>query len=70
MKKNDQIRALIDAFSQLAENTAHSERSTMEALLDIFDPGELAQLGYRERVIAYLKEYGCDEDIAALTGKG
>ena len=52
MKKNDQIRALIDAFSQLAENTAHSERSTMEALLDIFDPGELAQLGYRERVIS------------------
>ena len=46
MKKNDQIRALIDAFSQLAENTAHSERSTMEALLDIFDPGELAELGY------------------------
>ena len=67
MKKNDQIRALIDAFSQLAENTAHSERSTMETLLDIFDPGELAELGYRERVIAYLKEYGCGEEVKNIT---
>ncbi|MBQ2461705.1 MAG: hypothetical protein II504_04620 [Clostridia bacterium] len=38
----------------------------MEALLDIFDPGELAELGYRERVIAYLKKYGCDEDIQTI----
>ena len=68
MKKNDQIRTLIDAYTELAERQNYSERSTMEALLDIFYPKELVELGYRERVIAYLKEYGCDDDLAEITG--
>ena len=67
MKKNDQIRALIDAYTELAESQSCSERSTMEALLDIFEPKELAELGYRERVTAYLKEYGCGEDVKNIT---
>ena len=62
VKKNDQIRALVNAFTDLADNVCHSERATMEALLDIFDPEELSELGYADRVKAYLKEYGCDED--------
>ena len=66
MKKNDQIRALIDAYTELAESQSFSERSTMEALLDIFDSKELADLGYRERVIAYLEEYGCKEEIEEI----
>ena len=67
MKKNDQIRALIDAYTELAERHNYSERSTIEALLDIFEPKELAELGYRERVTAYLKEYGCGEDVKTIT---
>ena len=67
MKKDDKIRALIDAYTELAESQSCSERSTMEALLDIFEPKELAELGYRERVIAYLKEYGCDDDVKNIT---
>ena len=67
MKKNDQLRALIDAYTDLAQCHCSSERCTMEALLDIFDAKELADLGYRERVIAYLKEYGCDEEIEEIT---
>ena len=67
MKKDDQIRAVIDAYTELAESQSCSERSTMEALLDIFEPKELAELGYRERVTAYLKEYGCDEDVKNIT---
>ena len=47
MKKNDQIRAMINAYTELAESQNISERSTMEALMDIFDPNELAELGYQ-----------------------
>ena len=56
MKKNDQLRAVIDAYTELAESQSLSERCTMEDLLDIFDAKELADLGYQDRVIAYLKE--------------
>ena len=66
MKKNDQIRAMINAYTELAESHSLSERSTMEALLDIFDPNELAELGYQERVIAYLREYGCEEEVNSI----
>ena len=62
MKKNDQIRALIDAYTELAECSGCSERSTMLALFDIFDSDELVELGYGERVKAYDKEYGNDEE--------
>ena len=63
MKKDDKIRALIDAYTELAESKGCSERSTMEALLDIFDPKELTDLGYRGRVIAYLKDYDYEKEI-------
>ena len=58
---------MIDAYTELAESQSCSERSTMEALLDIFEPKELAELGDRERVTAYLKEYGCGEDVKNIT---
>ena len=67
MKKDDQIRALIDAYTELAESQSCSERSAMEALLDIFELKELVQLGYRERVIAYLKDYGYEKEIKETT---
>ena len=38
VKKDDTIRALIDAYTELAESQSCLERNTMEALLDIFDP--------------------------------
>ncbi len=66
MKKNDQIRAMINVYTELAESQSLSERSTMEALLDIFDPNELAELGYQKRVIAYLREYGCEEELNSI----
>jgi len=66
MKKNDQIRAMINAYTELAESQNISERSTMEALMDIFDPNELAELGYQERIIAYLREYGCEEEVNSI----
>ncbi len=66
MKKNDQIRAMINAYTELAESQSLSERSTMEALLDIFDPNELVELGYQERVNAYLREYGCEEELNSI----
>lgn len=67
MKKNDQLRAMIDAYTELAESQSLSERCIMKDLLDIFDTKELADLGYRERVIVYLQEYGCDEEIEEIT---
>ena len=63
MKKNDQLRALIDAYTELAENTCCSERGTMESLLDIFEPEELIDLGYEARVKAYIDEYGADDEL-------
>ena len=63
MKKNDQIRALIDAYTELAEYTCSSERGTMESLLDIFDAKELIELGYEARVRAYFDEYGAGDEL-------
>lgn len=66
MKSNDKLCALIDAFTDLAEKTGYCERATMESLLDIFDPDELAELGYEERVRVYLAEYGAERNSATL----
>ena len=44
MKTNDKLRALIDAFTDLADNTGCSERGTMESLLDVFEPEELVEV--------------------------
>jgi len=30
----------------------------METLLEVFEPQELTEMGYGDRVSAYLKEYG------------
>ena len=67
MKANDKLRALIDAYSELAEYTACSERGTMESLLDIFDPEELVNLGYYDRVKAYFDEYGAGDELDGIT---
>lgn len=55
-------KALIDGLTDQAEWSGGSERGTMESLLDIFEPEELVQLGYGERVKAYIEEYGGDGD--------
>ena len=59
MKTNDKIRALIDAYTELAMNEGYSEISIMLALFDIFNPKELIELGYEERVSAFNEE--CEE---------
>ena len=67
LKKNDQVRALIHAFSSLAENTGASDRFTLETLLEIFEPKELVEMGYADRVRAYENEYGNGEDDSPYT---
>lgn len=69
MKTNYKLRALIDAFTDLAESTGCSERGLMESLLDIFDPEELLELGYGGRVKAYLEEYGAEGEWNAVSRK-
>ena len=34
----------------------------MEALLEVLEPQELAEMGYGDRVNAYLKEYGGEKE--------
>ena len=60
MNCKDKLKALVDAYTELAENNGCSEAGTMEALLGILDPEEMVELGYSERVKAYFDEYGAD----------
>ncbi len=63
MSTNEKLCALIDVFTEVAENHGCSERGTMESLLDIFEPEELIALGYEERVKAYFDEYGAGDEL-------
>ena len=60
MNCNKKLKALVDAYMELAECNACSERSTIEALMDILGPEDLVELGYSGRVKAYFDEYGAD----------
>ena len=62
MDTYEQLRALAAMIANLSEVGVWTERNVMEALLSVFTPQELEQLGYGDRLDAYLKEYGGEEE--------
>ena len=62
MDTYEKIKALVEMIADLSEVGLWSERTVMEALLEVFEPEELTELGYGDRVDAYLKEYGGEEE--------
>ena len=58
MDMYEQLKALTAIIAGLSDTGLWSERIVMETLLEVFTPQELEQLGYGDRVDAYLKEYG------------
>ena len=58
MDTYEQIRALTAIIANLPETGAWTERDVMETLLDVFERQELVELGYGDRLNAYMKEYG------------
>ena len=53
-----QLEMLTAVITNLPESGAWTERDVMETLLEVFEPQELTEMGYGDRVNAYLKEYG------------
>ena len=49
---------LTAVIANLSVTGTWTEREVMGTLLDVFEPKELEQLGYGDRVNAYLEEYG------------
>jgi hypothetical protein len=62
MDTYEKTKALVAMIAGLSEVGLWSERTVMEALLEVFEPEELTELGYGDRVEAYLKEYGGEEE--------
>ena len=58
MDTYEQLKALAAMIAELSVTGVWTERDVMEALLSVFTPQELEQLGYGDRVNAYLEEYG------------
>ena len=58
MDTYEQVRALTAIIANLSETGVWTERDVMETLLDVFEPQELVELGYGDRLDAYLQEYG------------
>ena len=58
MDTYEQVRSLTAIIANLPETGAWTERDVMETLLEVFEPEELTELGYGDRVDAYLKEFG------------
>ena len=58
MDTYEQLKALAAMIADLSVTGVWTERDVMEALLSVFTPQELAELGYSDRVNAYLEEYG------------
>ncbi len=58
MDTYEQVRALTAVIANLPEIGVWTERDVMETLLDVFDPQELVELGYGDRLDAYMQEYG------------
>ena len=54
----EQIRALAAVIANLPETGVWTEREVMETLLEVFEPQELVELGYGDRLDAYMEEYG------------
>ena len=53
-----QLEMLTAVIANLSVTGVWSERDVMETLLEVFEPKELEQLGYGDRIDAYLKEFG------------
>ena len=53
-----QLEMLTAVIANLPESGAWTERDVMETLLEVFEPQELTEMGYGDRVDAYLNEYG------------
>ena len=53
-----QLEMLTAVIANLSVTGVWSERDVMETLLEVFEQEELEQLGYGDRVDAYLKELG------------
>jgi len=53
-----QLEMLTAVIANLSVTGVWSERDVMETLLEVFEQEELEQLGYGDRVDAYLKEFG------------
>ena len=53
-----QLEMLTAVIANLPESGAWTERDVMETLLEVFEPQELTEMGYGDRVNVYLKEYG------------
>ena len=58
MDTYEQVRALTAIIANLPETGVWTERDVMETLLDVFEPQEIVELGYGDRLDAYLQEYG------------
>lgn len=58
MDTYEQIRALAAVIANLPETGVWTEHDVMETLLEVFEPQELVELGYGDRLDAYMEEYG------------
>ena len=61
MDTYEQVRCLTAIIANFATDGLLTERIAMEALLEVLEPQELAELGYGDRVNTYLKEHGGEE---------
>ena len=62
MDTYEQVRCLTAIIANLSTDGLLTERIAMEALLEVLEPQELAEMGYGDRMNAYLKEYGGEEE--------
>ena len=53
-----QLEMLTAIIAGLSSTGVWTERAVMETLLEVFEPQELTELGYGDRVEAYLNKYG------------
>ena len=58
MDTYEQVRALAAIIANFSVDGILPERTVMETLLEVFEPQELAELGYGDRLNAYMEEYG------------
>lgn len=63
MDTYEQLRALTAVIANLSFDGVWSERTVMETLLEVFEPQELVELGYGDRVDAYMEQYGEGREI-------
>lgn len=69
MKRNDQIKALIDAYIELGQHEHYNDSQIIEALADIFSQSELEELGYGGFIKDYFTEDGMYRISAGLTAE-